>query len=92
MLDLSRWRAWLWPNSWWWIRTIFPYSVKFYISSCNHDYGYTNWTTKEDKEIYDANFYNDCLSVCTWVVDRFFALFYYLMVSEFWFIFFNYKK
>lgn len=91
-MDLSRWKAWLWPNSYWVIRYLLPYNERFYIPACYHDIWYSEWWTEKDRELIDFNFYLDCLNRCNWKLDKFFALFYYSMVTLFGFIFFNYKK
>lgn len=91
-MDLSIWRAGLWPNSWWVIRYLLPYNKKFYIPACYHDISYSEWWTQKDKERIDFIFYLDCLKQCDWIIDTLFALFYYELVTLFWFMFFNYKK
>ena len=91
MINLSKWMPWLWPNSWWRIRIIFPFQEKFYESSCYHDIWYWEWETEEDKFHFDNDFLEWCLKKCTGKSDAFFAKFYYKMVRLFWDYFFNYK-
>ena len=92
MLDLSYWRAGLWPNSWWWLRIILPYSELFYHPACEHDTAYDKWWDNIYKQIADYEFYIDCKTNCNNNLQRVFVVIYYITVTLFWFIFFNYRK
>ncbi len=91
MLDLSKWRSGLWPNSWGWFRILIPYQEKFYKASCYHDIAYDLWVNEDDKRQADRDFYLHCLRECNNKFEWQFARFYYFLVKSYWHYYFNYK-
>jgi len=85
MLDLSKWMAWLWPNSLWVIRYYLPYYFEFHEAACYHDLAYDEWINRKKS---DVIFLTMMLKTNTWYNI---AFMYYIIVRLFWTFYFNYK-
>lgn len=81
----------IWPNSFWYIRILFPYGGLFYEPALSHDKKYTEWWTETDRNIADSIFYSECLLKSKNNLQIFVGFIYYLLVREFWFLYFTYK-
>lgn len=91
MINLWYNKPWFWPNSWWWIRVIIPYDLRFYNASLEHDVKYTIWGSEINKEMADLWLLNDMLLACDSRFQTLFAYLYYYLIYMFWFTFFNYN-
>lgn len=68
-----------------------PYRKLFDKAARIHDSNYDDGCNSYNRYIADTDFLMDCISVCSNDIQSFFAIFYFIIVRLFGWLFFNYK-
>ena len=89
--DLSKWKPWVWPDNWGWLRVVIPYQKTFYNATLNHDILYTQGWEIQDKNSADNLFLKLALSSSKNKCEEYFALLYFEIIVSYGCLFFNWK-
>lgn len=69
-----------------------PYRKRFDEAARHHDWMYDQGGGSKSRTIADIEFLRDCLKQCNTPTQAGFAIFYYLMVRLFGWLFYHYKN